>query len=232
MRISVILPVLAMAFSALFVFSSCEKDEDLTTSVVAMENYVDSTLFDMQRETSCGPFGCYELVFPVTVNFPDGTAFEVASYDELKETVRTWREDNLDVRGRAMFAFPFEVLNEDGEMITVTNRQDLFELRRSCGRSIFDRRGPRGHAKRPMFCFKPVFPLSVEFPDGTIEEVSDVEALRELRAAWRADNPGPQNRLKLVFPMEVEFENGTTTTVESPQDVRELKESCAEDDEG
>jgi len=232
MRISVILPVLAVALSTLFVFSSCEKDGDLTTSVVSVENYVDSTLYDMQREANCGRFGCYELIFPITVNLPDGTTTEVASYDELKETVRAWREANMDVRGRARFAFPFEVMTEDGEIITVENRQNLLELRRQCARTFFDRRGPRGHGERPMFCFKPVFPLSVEFPDGTMEEVADVEALRALRKAWREDNTGPKNRLKLVFPMEVEFEDGTTTTVHSPQEVRELKESCAGDDEG
>lgn len=232
MRISVILPALAVAFSALFMFSSCEKDSDLTASVVAVENYVDSTLFDMQRETSSGPFGCYELVFPVTVNLPDGTTAEVESHDELKETVRSWREVNMDVRGRAMFAFPFEVLNEEGDMITIDSRQDLFDLRRQCGRSIFDRRGPRGHGERPMFCFKPVFPFSVAFPDGTTEEVADVEALRILRKEWRKENKGPENRLKLVFPLEVEFEDGTTTTVDSPEDVRELKESCTQDSDG
>lgn len=232
MRISVILPVLAVAFSALFMLSSCEKDGDLTTSVVAVENFVDSTLFNMQRETSSGPFDCYELVFPVTVNLPDGTTAEVESHDELKETVRSWREANMDVRGRARFAFPFEVVNEEGEIITIDSRQDLFDLRRQCGRSLFDRRGPRGHGERPSFCFKPVFPFSVAFPDGTIEEVADVEALRTLRKEWRKEHSGPENRLKLVFPMEVEFEDGTRTTVESPEEVRELKASCAQNSDG
>lgn len=228
MRNSVFPSLLMVALMTVALFTSCEKDADLTSSVVDIDNYVDSTMYDMQRDANCGRFGCYELVFPISFNFPDGTTAEVDSYEDLRETLYAWREANPDVQGRPVLAFPIDLLTEDGEVVTVESREELGELRRACRRDFWRNNGPRGHRNRPMFCFKPVFPLTLSFPDGTTAEAADRQEMKELLRTWRSNNRGSGERPKLVFPIEVEYEDGTRATAESPEDIRALKAECAE----
>lgn len=228
MRNSVFPALMMMVLMTIGLFTSCEKDSDLTTSVVDIDNYVDSTMYDMQRNANCGRFGCYELVFPITLNFPDGTSAEVDSYEDLRETLYAWKEANPEAGERPVLAFPIDLLTEDGEVVTVENREELGELRRACRRDYWRNHGPRGHRNRPMFCFKPVYPLSLTFPDGTITEVEDFREMKEILRTWKSENRDAEGRPKFVFPMEVEYEDGTTATVESPADIRALKEECAE----
>jgi hypothetical protein len=228
MRNSVFPALMMMVLMTIGLFTSCEKDSDLTTSVVDIDNYVDSTMYDMQRNANCGRFGCYELVFPITLNFPDGTSAEVDSYEDLRETLYAWKEANPEAGERPVLAFPIDLLTEDGEVVTVENREELGELRRACRRDFWRNNGPRGHRNRPMFCFKPVYPLSLTFPDGTITEVEDLQEMKDVLRTWKSENRDAEGRPKFVFPMEVEYEDGTTATVESPADIRALKEECAE----
>ena len=73
-----------------FPFIGCKKDNTAQT----VEESVDETLFSIQERGGMGKYGCYELVFPVTVNFPDSTSQEVNSYDEFKDALRSWFEAN------------------------------------------------------------------------------------------------------------------------------------------
>jgi len=228
MRNSVFPSLLMMALMTIALFTSCEKDTDLTSSVVDIDNYVDSTMYDVQRDANCGRFGCYELVFPITLDFPDGTSVEVDSYEELRETLYTWKEANPEADDRPQLAFPIDLLTEDGEVVTAENREELGKLRRACRRDYWRNHGPRGHRNRPMFCFKPVFPFSLAFPDGTTAEAADRREMKELLRTWKAANPDSEDRPALVFPIEVEYEDGTTATADSPEDIRALKAECAE----
>ncbi len=228
MRNSVFPSLLLMALMTIAFFSSCEKDSDLTASVVDIDNYVDSTMYDMQRDANCGRFGCYELVFPITLNFPDGTTADVDSYEDLRETLYAWKEANPEAGSRPELAFPIDLLTEDGEVVTVGSREELRELRLECRRDYWRNHGPRGHRNRPMFCFKPVFPLSLSFPDGTTVEAADRQEMKELLRIWKSENPDSEERPQLVFPIEVEYEDGTTATADSPEDIRALKAECAE----
>jgi len=228
MRNSVFPSLLMMVLISIALFSSCEKDGDLTSSVVDIDNYVDSTMYDMQRDANCGRFGCYELVFPISLNFPDGSTVEVDSYEDLRETLYAWKEANPEADTRPELAFPIDLLTEDGEVVTVESREELGELRRACRRDYWRNHGPRGHRNRPMFCFKPVFPLSLAFPDGTTAEAADRKEMKDLLRSWKSANPESEERPELVFPIEVEYEDGTTTTANSAEELAALKEECAE----
>ncbi|MCB0665822.1 MAG: hypothetical protein KDC80_08380 [Saprospiraceae bacterium] len=213
------------ALMILAVFSACNKDDSLSTDDV--ENYVDEVVFDMQREGNCGKFGCYEFVFPITIQFEDGTTVDVEDYAGLRETLRTYREENPD-GARPTLAYPLEVMTEEGEVITVASQEELHELRVQCRRDFFNSHGHRGHRFRGMFCFTLNFPLSVALPDGTTAEVADRMELKETLRTWKADNPDSEERPELVFPITVTMEDGTEVTVESKEALVELKESCSQ----
>lgn len=214
-----LLPVLAIA--ALVV--ACNKSSELTT-----EEAVDQTLYDVQERGNMGRFGCYELVFPVTVTLPDGAAADVNSYDEMKQTLRAFFAANgSQFRPRISFVFPVSVISQDGEIITVDSETGLQRLRAECTRATFGNHNPRGHGDRRLSCFDIVFPMTIQFPDGTTTEAADRQALHQLIRVWRQNNPDATERPHLVFPITVKMtDDGTIVTVNSREELRALKAGC------
>lgn len=209
--------IFVVAFAAFF--TSCERDNALTDTVI--ENFTNTSIEAMERGGNLGRRGCFEFVFPISIAFPDGTTAEVGSYEELKETIRTWKENNPDAEERPHLVFPLEVVNPEGEVISVADFQELRALARECRPN-----GPGGGHGR--HCFKPVFPLSIAFPDGTTAEAEDRRALKQLVREWKQNNPDAEERPQFVFPVDVEMEDGTIVTVNSAEELQALKEECME----
>ncbi len=207
-----------------FTFLACNNENDINSADV--QEYVDEVVFRMEESGNVGRFGCYELVFPITISYPDGSTGEVADYDALRAAIADWKEANPEANERPEFAFPVEVLSEDGEVISVANKEELRELKRACRRDFFNRRGHKGHSGRCGSCFTIVFPVSVSFPDGSTAEAADRMALKDLVRDWKANNPDSTERPELVFPVTVEFEDETTTEVNSIEELKALRESC------
>ena len=207
---------------------SCSESSDVAEETEA-ETYAEETVFRTQESANLGRFGCYELVFPVTVSFSDGSTVEVDSYITLKEAVKAWRKDNPRVRTRPTLAFPYEIINDEGEIISVTDINVQRSLRLECRKDFFENNGPHGHNHRPKICFLPAFPFSVLIPDGTVITLNAKEDRKVLHNAirtWKLNNPDATARPELIFPLDVLLEDGTTVTVASKEALRLLKESC------
>lgn len=224
LKLSLALLVIASAFS----IYSCSK-EDAATSSEDVQNFVEETVYNFQREGNCGKFGCYEFVFPVTIQFPDSTTADVNSYEEMKTTLKSWREANMDVTGRPSLAFPLDVISEDGEVINVASGAELAELQRECRKEFYKGKFGRHHKGRGHACFKLAFPVSITFPDGTTTEYADHMALRAALKEWKRDNRGSSDRPELAFPVNVELEDGTVVSIASKEDMKTLKETCNSD---
>lgn len=228
-------------------FASCSEDSEIDTESV--ENYVNQAVFSLQDQANAGKMGCYEFVFPITINYPDGNASTADSYESLKTQIKEWIKDNADaiglpprdsIRGRCELrdllkdaqlptvAFPVDVVAEDGTVITVGSREELAELRKECRKDFYSHRGHPCH-KRGDLCFKLGFPLTVEFPDGTKVEAASSQVLKEIVRAWNKRTDRPKHiHPKLVFPVTIEFEDGSTKTVNNPEELRAEKESCSQ----
>ena len=116
-------------------FSSCSEE----ASPVDVENYVIEATYELQKSHQIGRPGCFELVFPVTLEFPDDTTAEADSYANIKETIRSWKESNPDVDGRPSLQFPIEVINEAGEMISIADVPIIEETRLTTSTSVQDK---------------------------------------------------------------------------------------------
>lgn len=217
---------LAMVAISAFVFTACDEDNALDTNVTEVENYVEDSVYDLHERGNCGKFGCYEFVFPLTITFPDETTATAEDYTGLKDAIKAWKEANPDVTERPALTYPLEVISEDGEIITVENAEDLFELRRACRRDVLSRRGHRWHRHRGEKCFIINFPLTIAYPDGTTEEVENRKALKVAVREWKAANADATERPEVVFPIDVTLEDGTVTSVASKEDLKDLKDSC------
>ena len=124
---------LLLALVTSLVFVSCEQ-ESLETSadLVSVDNYVEASVVSLQDSAQCGRHGCFELVFPLSIEFPDGTTAEVNDREELKQAVRTWKEANPGVDGRPVLTFPITVEFEDGTTQTIETIEDLRTLKETC----------------------------------------------------------------------------------------------------
>ncbi len=214
-------------FAIGLMIASCSK-ETLSTSNGVFD-FVDESLYTLQESGNIGNYGCYELVFPVSVEFPDATTVEVNDYDELRAEVQAWKEANPDIEGRPSFVFPIEVISEEGEVITVNDSDELRALKIECGGGKFGKHGKKGHRFKCKPCFNLVFPVSIEYPDGTTAEAADRKELKTLIREWKQANPGSDERPTLVFPIDVVMEDGSIVTVNSIEELKELRESCSDE---
>lgn len=205
-------------------FTACEKED----SAAGVENYVLQSTFEIEERSGSGMAGCYELVFPVTLQFADGTTQEVGSYEELKQAIREWYQ-GMNVRPRPALrphlAFPYDVINEDGEIITVSTLEELVALRRACIASVYGS-NHHGHLGKDRHCFKPVFPFTLEFPDGSQVAVNTPLELRQAIRTWKQANPDSTERPEFVFPITVQLRDGTQVVVNTPEELRALKADC------
>jgi len=219
-----------LALGAITLFSSCEKEDLNVTEDV--EFYVNSSVFDIEERGNCGRFGCYSFVFPISIQFPDSSVVEVEDYENLRTTIRDWKEANPDVENRPHLAFPLEVMDEEGTIISVESRADLRKLRIECRREFFKERRDKRGKHLGGDCFRPVFPLNIALPDGNTITATDRRDLQQKTRRWKANNPNAEERPALAFPIQVEYRDGTIVDVASREDLKALREDCAEDSDG
>jgi len=205
-------------FSFLLFLTSC------TDESVDVSEFADETMLQMESETRSGKLGCYELVYPVSIDFADGSTLEVNDSDEFKAAIIAWKEGNEEVSGRPFLAFPYEIVTENGELITVENRTQRRRLRLAC--KVMMGEVVHGHLGKP--CFRIVYPVTVLFPDESSTEVASRKDLKVALRTWRRDNPDDEEKPMLDFPITVQFEDETTQTVDSREALIRLKKECRE----
>lgn len=76
---------------------------------------------------------CFDIVFPLTVLFPDGTTATATDRQALHQMTRRWHHDHPGVPGRPQITFPLTVqMTEDSTLVTVNSRDELRALKESC----------------------------------------------------------------------------------------------------
>ncbi|HJW28804.1 MAG TPA: hypothetical protein VJ508_06080 [Saprospiraceae bacterium] len=225
-------------------FIACQKEDSASSDV---ENFVLKSASAIDSRCGAGIAGCYELVFPVTLQFADSSQVSVNSYDELKQAIRDWYVAN-NAHPRPMnlptIVFPFQVVNEAGEIITVENQEQLTALIALCrpigpgggGHDSLGHGGPGGHHGHHGGgghdsivgpCFIVNFPLTVSFPDSSQVTVNSPQELKEAIRTWNQNNPGTHHvRPGFVFPITVTLRDGTQVVVNSKEELAAIKEGC------
>lgn len=215
----------------IFGMTSCTQDETEALEETVLQNeataFENESVFTLQRGSSSGRNGCYELIFPLSIAFEDGTVVEVNSHRELRQNIRQWKQDNPDSTTKPEFVFPIELLNEEGEMLTVNTAEELEELRADCpGRFGNGHNGPKCGQR----CFELVFPVTINFPDGTSEAFDEKIDMKQAIKTWfEANGRDGETRPELDFPVDVILEDETTITINTKEELQELKQSCKTD---
>ncbi len=157
---------------------------------------------------------CFALVYPVGIDYPDGTSTTAADPDELKAQIRAYVSTNPRPRRRGtrpQLSFPLTIQLADGSLETLDNRRELFAQLRECRPEVDP-------------CYTLVFPVSVTLGDRTLS-ADDAEALRLAIRTSRQANPDA-GAPRLVFPVEVESATGEVIEVASREEFYRLRRTC------
>lgn len=160
-------------------------------------------------------YKCFKTVFPVTVVFPNGSTAGPLEPHAFREVIKLWKQNNPDATERPTIAFPHDIELEDGTIITVDNKEELKEYISTCREYYHKRR-----------CFKVIFPVVIDFPDGTTADALDRKAAKELVLQWIVDHPDAEDKPSLAFPYTVEIKDGSVLMIENEEDKAKLKELC------
>lgn len=206
-------------------FTSCEKDDILS------ENFTNdkTDFFDDKDGDKDGRHHnrCFELVFPITMNMPDGTSITGEDKESLKDQIKNWYENNPDVDEKPSLAYPVEVkMKEDDTTVSINNDEEWATLKETC------REEYGGHGHHGERCLTVIYPVTINFPDGTSTSVDDRNAFKEAIRTWKENNPDATERPSLAYPVEVKLEDGTIMTVNSQEEMAALKEDCRGDHDG
>jgi len=210
---------------ALLTITSCSKEE---VNIVDVENYTSEAMYNLEKEGNAGHKGCFEFVWPLTINFPDETSAEFDDYETLREGIKRWKEANPDVEGRPQLAFPLEIMGPDGTIYSLDSKEELKKIVRRCARAYWNNNNHRPHFNNA--CFKVVLPVSMQFPNGDVITFETRIGLKSALRAWKAEHPDAEVFPKLAFPINVLIKStGNTVAIDSEADLIRLKETCSAD---
>ena len=216
-------------------FASCQQEEAVSADI---DNFVLLSTRGIEVDCGAGIAGCYELVFPVTIQFSDGSTVEVADYASLKQAIRDWFVANggrPNFNNRPKLVFPLQVINPAGEIIPVETPEAMKELLALCrpalGGGHHGGGGPDslggGHHNGPTgACFTLVFPVNISFPDGTTITVNSPRELAQAAFNWNKNNPGQHARPEIIFPVTVTLRDGSQVIVNSKEELQAIKDTC------
>ena len=165
---------------------------------------------------------CFNLVFPVTFDMPDGSTITVTSNDENGWTeIKAWYEANPDSEEKPALQYPVDIVYEKDETtVTINNDDEMRGAYRHCGGRDDD---------RDRACFALVYPVTFIMPDGSAITVADREDWAELKA-WYEANPDSEERPTLQYPVDITYRDGTTQTINNDEEMRIAKEDCRDED--
>ena len=161
---------------------------------------------------------CFDLVFPITFDMPDGSTITVTSDDEDGwAEIKAWYEENPDAEEKPALQYPVEIIYED-ETITINDDDEMRAAYRRCGYRDDD---------KDRECFELVFPVTYIMPDGsTITVTSDDEDAWAVLRAWYEANPDAEEEPTLQYPVDILYADGTTQTINNDEEMRAAEEEC------
>ena len=174
---------------------------------------------------------CFELVFPVTFDMPDGSTITVTNDDEDGWAgIKAWYEVNPGAEERPALQYPVVIFFEE-ESITINSNEDM---RKAYGECYADRDDGN---REDWECFEMVYPITFTMPDGSsiTIQTDDGGSWDELKN-WYDENEGYEEvRPELGYPVDIVYETDegdVTVTINNEEEMDAAKEECEDDENG
>ncbi|MBI1226967.1 MAG: hypothetical protein GC192_17175 [Bacteroidetes bacterium] len=207
-----LLLLLAISF-----FAACKKDQPTPTPIEGDFSMTNGMNQIVTRNTDPESNGlCFEIAFPVTVAFPDGSTQTANSMEELEGIYNDWFESNPTANECPAIVFPLNVTLEDGSTQSVADEDELFILIENCIDIDFGWED----------CFKIQYPVTVQYPDGTATTVNSDGELNQAMNDWYENNPNSSLDPVIDYPITVLKADGTTVELEDDAALTALFDDC------
>jgi hypothetical protein len=216
-------------FSLSLLFTACEKNN---VSPVTNDGNVTNTggttnVFTNGNENGANG-DCFTIVYPLTLNFSDGTTATVNSDDELDLVIDTWFEAQGEEAEEPVPTFPVAIILENGTDQMLQDMDDLDALIEACyGDEDDDEDDDDDYEEYDEECFTIIYPIELNFPDGNTATINDDEELEDTIDNWfevqgeEAEEPVP------TFPITIVWEeDGEEEVLNNIEELEEAFEEC------
>ena len=174
---------------------------------------------------------CFDLIYPVTFEMPDGSTIIVETDDEEGWLeIKIWYDDNQETEERPSIQFPVVIFFDD-EYNTINSNEELREAYAECRP---ERRRSWEDRDQEQECFTLVYPVSFTMPDGSTITVEndDEDGWNELKT-WYDDNPGYEEVMpEFQYPVDISYwtEDGESTlSINNQEEMEAAKNECREE---
>ena len=167
---------------------------------------------------------CFEVNFPITILYPDGTTQTANDEDELEELFEDFYENQEENPEEDLeIQFPISATLEGGTVVTLNDEEELGELiYEECGDEDYD------DFEIEELCFEINFPISVAI-EGIVQTVNNFEEFAMAIITYIETNPdADEDDIELQFPIDVTLDDGTVLTLNNEDELDELIEDECE----
>lgn len=207
--------VLLITLSAVL-FQSCSSSDDSTVTQkssalrIFLNEFKSSN--NINGRSTNDDTMCFELVFPLTLAYNNGTTVTVLNQDELISILENETTD-LYING---IEFPFDII-VDGSTnpVTIANETDFWEVIGNCDFEIYDDvivEGP---------CYNFVYPFSLLTNNNQTVIISNEDALID----FVQDNNEDNYIVDFIYPFTVTY-NNENLQINNAFEFEELNNNC------
>ena len=240
------LPEINFPINIIFYFENDNNSE--YEEIVEINNYEELEMyFEMCEDEEDNWFGfdCVDLVYPVTIESPEGENFSFEDEGSLIEHIDTWYDNNPDSNLEFEIVFPltveyFSESNDQMETLIIYSEEEMEQyIEDYCTDNDggdWDDNGGEEDMFSDYTCGELVFPISIEDPNGVVFNSDDEQSLWEYIDQWFIDNNcnsvDCDDDFEVVYPISITYDSGNdliTMTIQSEEMLEEINEQYCED---
>jgi len=240
------LPEINFPINIIFYFENDNNSE--YEEIVEINNYEELEMyFEMceDEEDNWFSFDCVDLVYPVTIESPEGENFSFEDEGSLIEHIETWYDNNPDSNLEFEIVFPltveyFSESNDQMETLIIYSEEEMEQyIEDYCTDNDggdWDDNGGEEDMFSDYTCGELVFPISIEDPNGVVFNSDDEQSLWEYIDQWFIDNNcnsvDCDDDFEVVYPISITYDSGNdliTMTIQSEEMLEEINEQYCED---
>ncbi len=165
---------------------------------------------------------CFTLIFPISIQFPDGEIIIYDSEEAIWDGIEAWYDANPESEEDPMPVYPFDVLLADSTVFTVSSEMDEDAIWEACFGDIdedFD------------LCFDINFPVTLIYPDGSTVAVNSYEEAENTVDDFYEANPDSEEDILIQYPITITLADGTVQAIDNEAALEEALEACFDDDD-
>jgi hypothetical protein len=168
-------------------------------------------------------WGCFEMIYPVSFDMPDGSVLSILSDDEEGwSSIKIWYESNPVSEIKPEIRFPLVLFFEE-ESITVNDKDELKDVYLECR---YDKMKERNEIHRQK-CFDLVYPIFFIMPDGSSLVINNDENGWGDLKTWYQENAGfNEEKPEFQYPVDVVIQDDQILIINSEAEMIELKNEC------